>query len=369
MSNIFRDFFVKEKPVFTGITRGIGGFGFGAAAAGDTAAGDGSITATGGSGTFTQGGYKVHYYYTTTPGPQSTFNVTSGSGNVECFLVGSGGSGAYDSGGGGGGGACVYGTGIPVDSSMDLTVNVAAAPSRINGYNSGPNATWSANYNGKPSNIVHPGGTIHAYGGNSGGNVGSAPYAATPFTPGVADAGNGVLGCGGGALRSSGMGPTSLVVTAGDILGGYATPSSGTFNIYRNKGGSVPASAAGPWISGGGGGAGGVGGDAGPRPGHPNMSSGDGGAGYDAATNITWMTTSYGDNGVFGGGGGAGANDGSPQEPGGAGGPGGGGAGTMSPEGPASPGTANTGGGGGGVDGGDNAGAGGTGAVFIAYPV
>ena len=28
--SIFRDFFVKEKPVFTGITRGLGGFGFGA---------------------------------------------------------------------------------------------------------------------------------------------------------------------------------------------------------------------------------------------------------------------------------------------------------------------------------------------------
>jgi len=28
--SIFKDFFVKEKPVFTGITRGVGGFGFGA---------------------------------------------------------------------------------------------------------------------------------------------------------------------------------------------------------------------------------------------------------------------------------------------------------------------------------------------------
>ena len=27
--SIFGDFFVKEKPVFTGITRGLGGFGFG----------------------------------------------------------------------------------------------------------------------------------------------------------------------------------------------------------------------------------------------------------------------------------------------------------------------------------------------------
>ena len=32
--SIFRDFFVKEKPVFTGITRGLGGFGFGSGAGG-----------------------------------------------------------------------------------------------------------------------------------------------------------------------------------------------------------------------------------------------------------------------------------------------------------------------------------------------
>ena len=37
MSNIFRDFFVKEKPVFTGITRGVGGFGFGTGGAGGAA--------------------------------------------------------------------------------------------------------------------------------------------------------------------------------------------------------------------------------------------------------------------------------------------------------------------------------------------
>ena len=38
--SIFRDFFVKEKPIFTGITRGVGGFGFGAAG------GAGGLTAT-----------------------------------------------------------------------------------------------------------------------------------------------------------------------------------------------------------------------------------------------------------------------------------------------------------------------------------
>ena len=362
---IFNEFFKKEKPVFTGIARG---FGFGSGGGGAADAASGSISATGGSGTFTQGGYKVHYYYTTTPGPQSTFNVTSGTGDIECFLVGSGGSGAYDSGGGGGGGACVYGTGIPVNPSMDLAVTVGAAPNRMNAYLSGPNADWAGNYNGKPSNIAHPGGAIHAYGGNSGGIVGpGSGYAEVPFTRGVADAGNGAYGCGGGALRSSGMGPNSTEVTADDVLTPYPVPSDGTFNVYRNKGGSVPTSASGPWISGGGGGAGAVGGNAGPRSSHPGQSAGDGGAGYDAATNITWMTTSYGDSGVFGGGGGAGANDGSPQEPGGAGGPGGGGGGTESGDAP--PGTANTGGGGGGVDQADTAGAGGTGAVFIAYQV
>ena len=32
--SIFRDFFVKEKPVFTGITRGVGGFGVGGGSGG-----------------------------------------------------------------------------------------------------------------------------------------------------------------------------------------------------------------------------------------------------------------------------------------------------------------------------------------------
>ena len=40
-----KDFFVKEKPVFTGITRGLGGFGFGAASAGT---GGADFSATGG---------------------------------------------------------------------------------------------------------------------------------------------------------------------------------------------------------------------------------------------------------------------------------------------------------------------------------
>ena len=44
--SIFKDFFVKEKPVFTGITRGIAGFGFGASGGGGFSGGAGG----GGSG-------------------------------------------------------------------------------------------------------------------------------------------------------------------------------------------------------------------------------------------------------------------------------------------------------------------------------
>ena len=41
--SIFRDFFVKEKPVFTGIARGAGGFGFGGSSGGESAGtGDGT---------------------------------------------------------------------------------------------------------------------------------------------------------------------------------------------------------------------------------------------------------------------------------------------------------------------------------------
>ena len=44
--SVFRDFFVKEKPVFTGIARGLGGVGFGGGAADS---GGGGFSASGGT--------------------------------------------------------------------------------------------------------------------------------------------------------------------------------------------------------------------------------------------------------------------------------------------------------------------------------
>ena len=71
--SVFRDFFVKEKPVFTGIARGVGGFGFGSGAGDSAPSGPG--TATGGT-TTTGGSYNYHVYLTSTPAPTRNFTVT-----------------------------------------------------------------------------------------------------------------------------------------------------------------------------------------------------------------------------------------------------------------------------------------------------
>ena len=101
--SIFRDFFVKEKPVFTGITRGVGGFGFGGGAdsGGPYQVSGGTLVAEG----VTSGSYT--YYGFTAPG---TLTVTGGgSKSFDILVVGGGGSGGATppgngSGGGGGGG-------------------------------------------------------------------------------------------------------------------------------------------------------------------------------------------------------------------------------------------------------------------------
>ena len=195
-----------------------------------------------------------------------------------------------------------------------MNITVGAAPLRISNYVPGaPRATYASNHQGKVSRIAHPAGNIDAAGGNSGGNTSPNPYSPNPFTLGVAPLSDGgTLGCGGGALKPSNEGEPEA---ASSLISPYPTPSAGTFNVYRNKGGDVPGSANAPWQAAGGGGAGAVGGNAGPESSDgQSQSAGDGGAGYNAASNISWMTTSYGASGVFGGGGGAGGTDGAPKD-------------------------------------------------------
>ena len=58
--SIFNEFFKKEKPVFTGIARGVGGFGFGGGAAGG--GGPGLVAATGGTVATPGNGYVYHFF-------------------------------------------------------------------------------------------------------------------------------------------------------------------------------------------------------------------------------------------------------------------------------------------------------------------
>jgi hypothetical protein len=112
--SIFRDFFVKEKPVFTGIARGLGGFGFGLT----VAAGGGGGGSTSPNGHIATGGIISDYEESGTAYRSHTF-ITPGTfvisqlssvhpANIDYLVVGGGGGGggsAYGSDGQGAGGA------------------------------------------------------------------------------------------------------------------------------------------------------------------------------------------------------------------------------------------------------------------------
>ena len=276
--SIFRDFFVKEKPVFTGITRGLGGFGFGAAAAGSS----GPTAITGGT-QIIDGSYTYHVFLS----PDTFSSGTPIA--VNYLVVGGGGAQA------GGAGGFRNNTTTLVDSSYVITVG--------EGGDSAPAGTPTAPgaYNGGDSSIA---GVAVATGGGAGG--GRYPIGAEVGQPG---------GSGGGGTNPSAVGNT------------VASPDGISPTVQGSPGGS---GVAGPRI-GGGGGAGGPGTNASPGP--SPQSSGDGGPGLPASwvpapiiapaipapIEPAW-TSAVGPTGLFAGGGAGGTE-------GGTGGPGGGGSG------------------------------------------
>jgi len=232
----------KEAPFFTGITRGVGGAGFGkAAAAGFTA--PSSFTATGGT-TFESGGYKYHVFTTASPQP---FNVAFvGPGIVtNLLIVAAGGAGGNSRAGGGGAGGLRNLSNIPV-TAQNYTITVGAGGAGKGGDSSALNYSASG-------------------GGAMPTDIGEIP-----------PAGPGGSGCGG---PGNGGGPGGL-----GNLGGYSPPEG------RNGGSGSGA------IGGGGGGAGGVGTNApAPYP-NPGVQGGNG-------TLIPWVPPAYGENRYFAAGG------------------------------------------------------------------
>jgi len=233
--SIFKDFFVKEKPVFTGITRGLGGFGFG-----KSAAAGGSTPFSGSGGTVSAGvvssGYRYHYFKS--PGNfdvDPSYNDASSS-TIDIFVIGGGGSGGPRVGGGGGAGGIAWGQNVPIP--------VATAGTAI------PITVGS----GGPAGATSP-----SQPGNDGGD---SAFGSTP-NPYYA------IGKGGGG----GGGDTAQQGRAGGSSGGgqyesnSATATQPTQNPgkpwvtnYGNTGGTGVEQP--HWHSGGGGGAGGIGGNA-----------------------------------------------------------------------------------------------------------
>jgi len=278
--SIFRDFFVKQKPVFTGITRGIGGFGFGKSAAGGDAP-VGSIAASGGdlSAESTPDGNIYHVFYN--PG---TLTV-SASGQCDILLVAGGASGRGGHGPGGAGGQVIlYESEILASGSYPITVGdggAASAPQGINAGNNTTGFTYTAYGAGQdpatPSYIPAPFAPVPAAIWGPGPEYGNIN---TPAFPTVG------LGAGGDGdpqpFRPGGDGrqvpvaflPTNAPASLISALG--STPTSATAWRYFGGGGGRGGGVSYETSKGGNGGLGG-GGGGGTGPGGPG---GDPGYGY-----------------------------------------------------------------------------------------
>lgn len=164
----------KEAPVFTGIARGVGGFGFGKALTPVSAAASntGGVSATGGAiYEYTDSGstYRIHVFAYNS----ESFVYTSGPGLIDVLVVGGGGAGGRSAGdqdtgkGGGGAGGVAWANQIPIASGTTCPDNcwiwwtwAAQSPT---GYSSRPAAV--VHQSGSPSVFVIPSGpyTITAY--------------------------------------------------------------------------------------------------------------------------------------------------------------------------------------------------------------
>ena len=263
--NIFRDFFVKEKPIFTGITRGVGGFGFGAAGGGSAAPG---FSASGGNATYTLNGYKYHVFTSS-----GSLVAESGTDEVEFLIIaGGGGAGAgcgtdYGRGGGGGGAGgvrcsfqgltpggpgaspengltCTAGTTYPVtvgDGGAGYGCGTGSSPS--NGVDSsfGPPSS--------PERVIAGGGArgmgsrnndgIDSGGGSAGGA--SASEDNTLAAGGAQTTGAGVNPSRKGGYPGGGTAPESNICGGGGGAGGAGQPAAdGNESLFGKGGAGMP---------------------------------------------------------------------------------------------------------------------------------
>ena len=356
--SIFRDFFVKEKPIFTGITRGVGGFGFGGGGAA-VAAVPGPLGASGGniaSALEPGNGYVYHTF-----GTPGTFTCTNQN-EIEILIVGGGGATSQFLGGGGGGGGVVHATSYLV-TAADHPVTVGPGGTATQ---PGPSSTGQGGdiYFGDvgPTRLT-------GYGGGRGAKYPSVTY---PHTDPFPDNNSQTGGSGAGGVRN---GPWPGNQTPSTFYTGKAATqvdplnqtAPGTATNYGNAGGNGGGAAPNSLVGGGGGGAGGAG------QSYPGAEGGAGRQFPDFTGPLIGIPSLNPYNGYYGGGGGgarhlagSGGNDGG-DTTGGLGGGGTGGNGQPVRE---TDGVDYLGGGGGDGGGYEPKGSdGGSGIVIIRYPV
>ena len=366
--SIFRDFFVKEKPVFTGISRGMGGFGFGSGPTGPSVPTVGPIQGSGGS-KVTSGSNVYHIF---THPNSDNFVVSGGSGNIELLVVAGGGGGGNHHGGGGGAGGILHHPSLAVlPGTYLVTVGGGGAGALVGPGTGNGTATYGASgensYFGPPStpNGFTADGGGGAFPGGRAGNTGTQPlvYQNAPPTSNPYQ-GAGLPGGSGGGTADEVANP-----------GGASTqnPMNGATG-YGNAGGS--STSAPTYVAGGGGGAGGAG-----NPGSTPVNGAGGNGrpfsnfpapvlapGVPSPMRTNW-SAAVTVPGLFGGGGGRGGQ--TPAPTGGPGGSGGGGAGAngSNPGTKGGDGVAGTGGGAGGGSGAFSGGGGdgGSGIVILKY--
>jgi hypothetical protein len=299
-------------PFFTGIARGVGGFGFG------RSAGSVPFSVTGGT-KYTYNGKTIHVFTST----DATGLVITGGNltNVEYVMVGGGGAGGYNYAGGGGAGGYLTGTFALIPGpGGPYPVTIGAGGNGVSTNSRGGNGT----------NTVFN--SITAYGGGGGGF----------FNGGGPDGSDGTPGASGGGAGGSNVYQT---------VGGTGNRQAGTSTPIPAQGNSGAQGYAPQYYATGGSGGGAGAAAASPVPGSgAGHDASPGGVGLQSPTTFRDPGNVYGTPGpnpegfYFAGGGGAEVTHGGLSNiSGGAGGGGRGGG----PGGAQTSGTTNTGGGGG----------------------
>lgn len=218
----------KEKPVFTGITRGIGGLGFGGAAGPTQGTASGGVVA---AGVADPDGYTYHYFKS----PGGTLTVSGASIACEMLVVAGGGAGGSRVGGGGGaGGIAVAGVAAPMTIPVGThTVTVGAGGDKAGTTNpTYGNRGGDSSFGSSPNPFY-----VLAKGG--GGGCGEPPNSPSNITPGGSGGGSEYSYHSGTATQPT-QNPGKPWVTNYGTNGGSGTPSP-----THNSGGGGGAGGAG----------------------------------------------------------------------------------------------------------------------------